>query len=164
MEINIKGDPGTGNTFMEINIEHVENLYTTVPVNKDNDTRARTQAAPEDVTPLRGEILGYVNRLRTFLADDWKHRYRQTWEDILDLEAVAAEVYNPGKQQKTNFNRTLVANIIHYLSGRGAYAGNYNAALFARILEGSKEHPGRSALGKDPATNIVSRLNRYFEQ
>ena len=171
MDIKIKGNPGTGNTFMEINIHHVDNLYTTAPVPSDNKdgTHAGRQGAaaqaapPEDTALLRREILDYVSRLCTYLADGWKSSYRRTWEDILDIGVVSAAVYNPGKQQKTNFNRTLVANIIHYLQGKGAYAGNYNAALFALILEGSKDHPVRGALGKDPDAGIVSRLNRHFE-
>lgn len=71
-------------------------------------------------------------------------------------------IFNPGKQQDTNFNRNLVANIIHYLDGRGVYKDNYNAALFAQILEGDKDHSVRSALGKYPSEDIVSRLNRHF--
>ena len=172
MEINIKGNPGTGNTFMEINIKHVDNFYTTAPAFTDNNNGAHVSrqdagprsAVPKDTAQLRGEILNYVSRLRSCLSDDWKSSYLRTWGDILDIEAVSLSVYNPGKQQKTNFNRTLVANIVHYLHGKGAYVGNYNAAQFAHLLEGSKDHPVRSALGKDPSADIVSRLDRHFER
>ena len=171
MKIDVMGNPGTGNTFMEIHIEHVENFHTSVPCNNtNNDTRARHSRQPvqqcpsEDIADLRVEILEYANRLRTFLADEWKGRYRKTWESILDMEVVAKSVYTPGKQQGTNFNRSLVANIIHYLQGKGAYGENYNAARFAEQLEGEREHSVRSALGKDPSDEIVSCLDRHFGQ
>ena len=167
MDINLNGNPGTGNTFMEIHIQHVDNFYSIAPPNNNNGTRTETQATvfrpASDTALLRSEILAYVSHLRTFLADGWKGKYQQIWEDILDLDAVSASVYIPGKQQGTNFNRSLVANIIHYLDGRGAYGTGYNAARFAECLEGDRDHSVRSALGKDPADDIVSRLNSYFE-
>ena len=171
MNINITGNPGTGNTYMEIRIQHVDHFYTTspAPIN-NNGTRVGQQDTPQasihqqNIPSLRDEILAYVDRLRPHLADEWKSTYLRTWEDILDLDIVASLVYSPGKQQGTNFNRNLVANIIHYLSGREAYGKGYNAARFAGYLEGDKDHSIRSALGKNPSPDVVSRLNRYFEQ
>ena len=172
MSIEIKGDPGTGNTFMEINIHHVGNFCpaATSVINNNYGTRTRQQDAvsPLEVMGntglLRTEILSYVDRLRVHLSDEWKGTYRKIWEDILDIEVVSVSVYRPGKQHGTNFNRNLVANIIHYLYGQGAYLGDYNAAHCAEYLDGNKEHSIRSALGKDPSSDIVSRLNRYFDR
>ena len=64
-----------------------------------------------DKSAIRTEILAYVNKLRRYVNDDWKNRYTKIWEEILDLEIIAQEVYTPGKQQGTDFNRNLVANI-----------------------------------------------------
>ena len=170
MDINITGNPGTGNTFMEINIQHVDNFHAFAPLNSNKGTHARPSGcAPQpndttDVAALRSEILAYVNRLRPCLSDGWKSSYQNIWEDILSLEVVSSSVCIPGKQQGTNFNRSLVAGIIHYLHGRGAYAGSYNAARFAEHLEGDKDHSVRSALGRDPSPDVVSRLDRYFDQ
>ena len=171
MTIDIKGDPGKGNTFMEISIEHVDNFYPAAfPIAGVNVSNKGTHARQQDVEPcvdtaqIRGEILDYVSRLRSHLANDWKNSYQRVWEEILDLTVVSASVYATGKQQGTNFNRSLVANIIHYLSGRGAYGNSYNAAQFALLLEGDKDHSVRSALGKDPSTDVAFRLDRYFEQ
>ena len=167
MDINITGNPGTGNTFMEIHIQRVDHFHTASPgpINNDKGTRTEQQSSPpSDLALLRSDILAYVNRLRTCLADDWKSTYQKTWEDILDMKAVSAVVYTPGKQQGTNFNRSLVANIIHYLHGRGAYDGSYNAARFAEYLEGDKDHSVRSALGRAPSPDVLSRLDRYFDQ
>lgn len=189
MEIKIEGNPGTGNSFTEVNIQHVENYNpnaTTVTNNyystceqrdeekgMKNETKDCGQSTllnsmkePEeniDITPIRTEILSYVSRVRPLLADDWKKRYMKIWEDILGLNVVENVVYQSGKQQGTNFNRNLVANIIHYLDGRGAYKEKYSASEMARALEGDKDHSVRGALGNDPALEIVSRLNRYFE-
>lgn len=171
MNIKVEGDPGTGNTFMEINIQHVEHFYPTAssaPIN-NNGTRARKpeqvsqlQDSP-DTASVRSDILAYVNRLRNSLADEWKSSYHKTWEAILDMEVVSRLVYNPGKQQGTNFNRSLVANIICYLSGKGVYGKDYNASHFAEHLEGDKDHSVRGALGRYPSDDIVSRLDRHFE-
>ena len=169
MEIKIEGNPGTGNTFQEINIGRVENYNpnaTTVINNYGTReaTKAKQPGPKEQVDTyyLREEILTYVSNLRTELAPEWKSRYQQVWTDILDLDIVAASVYNPGKQQGTNFNRNLVANIVHYLNGLGAFS-DYKPAIFAERLEGDKEHSVRAALARDPDEAIVSRLNRYFE-
>lgn len=189
MEIKIEGNPGTGNSFTEVNIQHVENYNpnaTTVTNNyyrtceqkdEEKEQKNKTQDCgqstlldsmkePEeniDITPIRTEILNYVSRVRPYLTDTWKSGYMNKWEDILNLEVVAASVYNPGKQQETNFNRNLVANIIHYFDGQGAYKEKYSASEMARALEGDKDHSVRSALGNNPSPDIVSRLNRYFE-
>lgn len=170
MNIKIEGDPGTGNTFMEINIQHVENFYPAsyMPTN-NNGSRARHQDIPQqsiglvDESSLRSEILTYVNCLRPFLADKWKGNYQQMWESILDTDVVSEVVYHTGKQQGTNFNRNLIANIIYYLSVKGVYGDNYNASRFAERLEGDKDHSVRGALGKVPSDEVVSCLNHCFE-
>ena len=115
-----------------------------------------------DTMPLRSEILSYVSSVRSHLASSWKNNYMKMWDDILNLPAVSAQIYKPGKQQGTNFNRNLVGNILHYLSSKGPFP-NYNAAQMAFSLEGDKDHPVRAALGKDPDRNVVADLDRYFE-
>lgn len=123
----------------------------------------QTQAEVTDKTAVRAEILAYVNKIRIFVKEDWKSRYKKMWEDILDLDVISREVYNPGKQQGTDFNRNLVANIIHFLDAQKLYKNAYNASTMAMALEGDKDHSVRGALGKDPDTAITSRLKRYFE-
>lgn len=118
-----------------------------------------------DITPIRREILNYVSRVAPMLADEWKNRYIRMWEEILDLKVVAASVYNHGKQQDTNFNRNLVANIIYYLVKRGCFGDEkkYNASQFAVDLGHDKEESVRASLRCLPPKEIVSRLDRYFE-
>lgn len=173
MNIKIEGNPGTGNTFQEINIEHADSVNpnatsVTVTHHHYGDKKAAAKATKKDddnidTTPIRTEILNYVSCIRPQLKDEWKSHYMKMWEGILDLDIIAEKVYAPGKQQDTNFNRNLVANIIHYLNSRGLYKNDYNASNMTMALEGDTDHSVRSALGKDPSDDMVSRLDRFME-
>lgn len=173
MEINIKGNPGTGNSFTEIKIEHADSVNpnaTTVTVTHNHYGEkmaiSKQQSKDDDnidTTPIRTEILNYVSCLRPLLKVEWKSSYMKLWEGILNLDVIEAVIYHSGKQQGTNFNRSLVANIIHYLDSKGIYKDDYNATTMTVALEGDKDHTVRSSLGKDPAPDIISRLDRFFE-
>lgn len=172
MDINIKGDPGTGNTFTEVNIQNVESYNpnaTSVTVNhnyygdKKGSVRASEDKDTIDTTPIREEILNYVSCLRPQLKDEWKSSYMKMWNGILDLDVIAGAVYKTGKQQDTNFNRALVANIIHYLDSRHIYKEAYSPTAMAIALEGDKDHSVRGPLSKDPSEDVISRLDRFFE-
>lgn len=174
MNINIKGNPGTGNTYQEITIQHVENYNpAATTVNNYYGTRAPGKKAASttpsdeaiDVAPIREEIINYVSRLRPFLVDEQKSGYIKLWREILDLDIIASEVFNPGKQQGTNFNRSLVANIIYYLAKKNFFGdeNSYNSSLFAVALEGSAEHSVRAELRMLPAADIISRLDCLLE-
>ncbi|WP_028902263.1 MULTISPECIES: hypothetical protein [unclassified Prevotella] len=175
MDINIKGDPGTGNTYQEINIQHVENFNpaATVVNNYYNGTRATTRkasdaadpAATVDIATIRQDILNYVSRLRSLLADAYKSSYMTLWDELLRVDVIAERVYNPGKQQGTNFNRNFVANIICYLGRRGFFGDRdaYIPSHFSMLLEGTIEHSVRAELARLPEEGIVSRLNRVLE-
>lgn len=175
MKIKIEGNPGTGNTFQEINIEHVDNFNpnaTTVINNygtreeKEDGKKPGSKKSLKDVreiAPIREQILAYVSRLTSIVNDDRKRGYMNMWNDLLDIQVVADKIYDFGKQQGTTFNRNLVANIIHYLNGQKLFS-EYVPSHIAELLEGSSDHSVRGELGKDPSDDsIVSRLNRYFE-
>lgn len=165
MKIEITGNPGTGNSFTEVHINNVENYNPNAQtvINHNYGSRAKKGGDnPQnvnniDTAPIRAEILNYVSRLKPYLADDSKQGYEKLWNDILDIPEVTAQIYNPGKQQDTNFNRNLVANIIHYLGTRGAFS-EYNAAQLTERLEGDKDHSVRRALGKDPDDEIIDKI------
>lgn len=159
MDIKIDGNPGTGNTFQEFNIGHVENFNqgSTVFSNHNGDRKKGPSSVADDTRvdlQLRqAEILEYVCRLKPYVAREWKNRYESTWRDILALSEVAAQVYNPGKQHDTTFNRNLVANIIYIMyndrDGHGVITEG-NATHLAEILEGDKDHSVRRQLGQAP--------------
>lgn len=155
-------------------INHVENLNPSAStvIYKYDGTRGERQKSvsnPQptyiDPQPIRQEILRYVSSLRSHVANAWKSNYMPLWEEILDLEVVSSSIYNPGKQQGTNFNRNLVAGIIYYLVKRGIFGDEqkYNATQFAISLEGSGDHSVRAALKELPTPEIASRLDRLFE-
>lgn len=176
MKIKIEGNPGTGNTFQEINIQHVDNFNPNATTVNNNYYGTRERRTPtsnanpnnshddvRELSVIREEILKYVSRLSGQVANEWKSRYMNIWGEILELEIVADKIYEPGKQQGTNFNRNLVANIIHYLNNKNIFR-EYVPAHISALLEGSSDHSVRGELGKDPSDDaIVSRLNRYFE-
>ena len=82
----------------------------------------------------------------------------------MNKKVISDAIYRVGKQQGTNFNRNLVANILYYMSRHGAYGERYNAAAMAYRLENSKDSSIRAALKKDPPADIMKALDRYIEE
>ena len=183
MDINIKGNPGTGNTFQEIHIGTVQNynpnattVINNIGTRGEEEAPAKRKKGPDSIhhmleqdkistEPIRKEILNYVSCLRPHVAKDKRDRFMQLWDRILSLPVVEKDLYDPGKQQNTNFNRNLVANIIHYLDRFGFYDSLYNAAALTYALEADKEHPIRRALGQYPSDEVadaVKKLVRKF--
>lgn len=177
MDIKIEGNPGTGNSFCEYHINEVKTLapqattVTNTIINNHYGDRKPVRTAPSeaeekaDLVQRQQGILAYVCRLKPFVAPAWKNRYESTWRSILALPEVAAQVYEPGKQKDTAFNRNLVANIIYIMynghDGHGIIAES-NATHLAEILEGDKDHSVRRQLGLAPddreITEAVNKL------
>ena len=157
MDINIQGNPGTGNTFQEVHIGNVQNYnpnaHTVINYNyadrsKSASLQADSPSAP-DRTAQRDEILRYVQRLECCVAPQWVSRYRTLWATVLAAPEVEAVAYEPGKQQDTAFNRSLVANIIYIMCVQGVIQER-NATRLAELLEGDKEHSVRGRLREYP--------------
>lgn len=184
MDINIKGNPGTGNTFQEIHIGTVGNYNpnaTTIinhygtrgegeaPAKKKKRSDSVHDMLEQDnisTESIRAEILSYVSCLRPHVVQDKRDQFMKLWDSILSLPEVEKDLYDPGKQQNTNFNRNLVANIIHYLHYFGFYDTLYNAASLTYALEADKDHPVRRALGQYPSYEVadaVKKLVKEFE-
>ena len=149
MEINIKGDPGQGNTFQDIHINHVDNFNpnaTTVVNNYYGDKQKSVPAAEKVLQDAerekrKADILQYVAKLSQYVSKDWKNRYETLWKNILALPEVEAEVYEPGKQKGTTFNRNL-------------------ATRLTIALEGDKEHSVRNQLREYPQNDgIKEKIN-----
>ena len=74
---------------------------------------------------------------------------------------------NPGEHntfvQGTNFNRNLVANIIHYLDSKKFYKDQYNSSKMARALEGNDQHPVRKALRFDPDEKYCKVIDQFIK-
>lgn len=162
MDINIKGNPGTGNTFQEIHIGTVQNYVpnaTTVINNNYGDKQkpaASVDNAMEEAEKeqRKAEIMDYVVHLKPFVSKEWKNRYETLWHSILAIPEVEAIVYDPGKQKNTTFNRNLIANII-YIMCKERILTTDNAATLAQALEGDKDHSVRAQLHTEPDEKIL---------
>lgn len=184
MNIKIEGDPGTGNTFQEINIGTVQNYNpnATTVINyngmgsgdkaeaKDAKSKGENPMDMRETLPIRKEIMLYVSCLNTedVAEHEWLGtKYMKLWDAILDLPEVEAEVYTIGKQHGTSFNRNLIGNIINYLATRAdkkkRVYKELNATLYARKLEGDPDHPVRLAMGKLPKEEIKKALDKFME-
>lgn len=170
MEIRIEGDPGTGNTFQEIHINHVETYApsaTTVVNNHYGERKAMPTATDSalkeaDRVQRQAEILRYAGNLKPYVAPAWKNRYEALWRSILELPEVAAVVYEPGKQKETTFNRDLVANIIYMMCQAGVIAES-NATTLTLALEGDKAHSVRAQLRRLPQDKVIEeKVRRAF--
>lgn len=162
MDININGNPGTGNTFQEVHITNVQNYNpnATTVINYNYGDKPKTASSPDNNMTdderehLKSEIMTYVSRIKKYVANEWKNRYETTWRSILDIPEVKSLVFSPGKQKDTLFNRNLVANIIYIMCNAGLF-DDTNATTLAVALEDNKEHSVRSQLGKEPADELL---------
>ncbi len=156
MKIDITGNPGTGNTFTEINIGYVENYnpnLTTLNINHydgKQQQHAPKQNGEDELQKqeLKAEIMSYVKQLSDYVCDGWKNRYERLWETILSHPKVSKKVYSPGKQHAT-FNKYLVANIICMMCKKSIITEKNMSALTI-ALEGTTDHAVRGKLAFEP--------------
>ena len=128
----------------------------------------RKRTKPElDTEVIRQEILTWVSKVRPHLDDAWKADFIKIWENVLNMQEVKEKVYDPGKQQNTNFNQYLVGRILHYMfDSCGAWSEDeeYNASAVCKTLIGTTDHQLRKELAKDPPEEIKNRLFKYFKK
>ena len=162
MDINIKGNPGTGNTFQDVHIDYVQNYNpnATTVINYNYGDKPKAMSSPDNNMTdderkhLKTEIMTYVSRIKQYVANEWKNRYETTWRSVLDIPEVKSIVFSPGKQKDTLFNRNLVANIIYIMCNAGFYTDTKATALTI-ALEGNNEHSVRGQLAKEPADELL---------
>lgn len=179
----IEGNPGQNNTFINIgtaynvnpNATKVENTFIIGSREEGDKAVAEATGGKKigqmnlremlkkgmiDKGNIQKEILNYVSQIRHKLKAEMDMRYEHLWTKIVEHEALAVDLYDPGKQQCT-FNRNLVANIIHYLDGKGFYEEPYSAAAMTRALEGGEDqHPVRKALGAE----LEPKLSKVIDE
>ncbi len=166
MDINIKGNPGTGNSFTDIHIDNVQNYNpnATTVINYNYGDKRKVAPTPDATLSdmerehRKQEILSYVNRLKGQVSKEWKNRYDTLWHQVLSLPEVTEMVFEPGRQKDTTFNRNLVANIIYIMCNRGVIAET-NASTLTEILEHDKDHAVRAKLREYPEdSKIISKI------
>ena len=179
----IEGNPGQNNTFISIgtaynvnpNATKVENTFISGSREEGDAAMAEAMGGKKigqmtlremlkkgmvEKGNIQKEILHYVSQIRHKLKAEMDKRYEHLWVRIVEHEAFAVELYDPGKQQCT-FNRNLVANIIHYLDSKGFYEEPYSAAAMTRALEnGEDQHPVRKALGAE----LEPKLSKVIDE
>ena len=95
------------------------------------------------------------------VRQEWIEKYQALWEEILELPAVSATIYNKGKQQGTTFNRNLVANILHLMAEKKVLVTD-NATKLAMTLEGTSDTSVRAQLGVMPSKEIESSVGKMI--
>ena len=162
---------GTGNTFMEFNIGHVENLNPAAKTVVNNYYGTRVKPQTDNVVnreALREEILQYVENTLRFVHHAWKDKYMALWADILLLPEVDAVIFDKGMQEGTRFNRKEVAHIICYL-GKYAAGGigifeHYVATHIAASFKDGKESTVRPELGFRPSKEIQTAIDKLIKE
>lgn len=189
-KFTIEGNPGTGNTFINIgtaynvnpNATKVENTFIIgsreegeiavseatggKPDGKKLGAMTLREMLKKDLIDtgiIQKEILNYISCIRPKLKEKLDKKYETLWAIIVEHEAFSVDLYDPGKQ-KCTYNRNLVANIIHYLDSKGFYEDPYSAAAMTRALEnGGDQHPIRRALGMDPEPKYCKVVDEILE-
>lgn len=107
-----------------------------------------------DKAQRMAEIMHYVLKLKDYVATNRKAIYEKLWHTILAITEVSAVICEPGTQQKTTFNRKLVANILHLMIEKDVFRDR-NATNIAIALEGDKDHSVRGNLGTNPEDKVI---------
>lgn len=173
VEFTINGNPGQGNTFINIHKAGVVNnnpgtVNTTINVNSIGDDLADTpevdgesQNTPKvsgssirellkqgliDRAQIQKEIMKYVDAIRPYVKEDMDKLYLRLWARIMEHRDFSLDLYDPGNQP-CKFNRYLVGNIMHYLDEKEFYAEPYNQSEMTRAV--AKKFNGADNKGVD---------------
>lgn len=188
MEIKIEGNPGTGNHYTEVKIDHIENNFPNVTEvkiikgpdgqkttvmsggddNSNSDNASAAAKADKDKEAKREDILRYVGKTLPLVMYDWKDKYMALWADILAIPAVDAVIYKKGRQQKTSFNRKEVLHIICYLGkhangGIGIFEDKYVATNVALLFKDGCEKTTRPELGYQPSMTVRKAIDKLIK-
>ena len=174
MKVDFEEKPGTGNTYIKgntyINIGTVQNYNpnATTVINNNYGMRVQSQGGSQDEEvdkdEIKSHILSYVRKLKekSLVSEDWERSYEVLWNDILELEAVQAAVYDHGHQHGTDFNRVLVAAIINILRDKGVYVKCSNVSM-AEALERNRDHHVRSEVAKTPPKEVEAAVKQLLQ-
>ena len=172
MDINIQGNPGTGNTFQEIKIEHVENYVpnATQVVNNyyGNQGKPKGEGPAIDKSVIRKAILEDASKLLDMVYKPKQAIWMSLWNDIIDLPAVKIDIFISGKQNDKLYKRILFAAIVHYLGSDEnnclGWFSHYNASDIAETLVGSSLKSMRGELGAQPSDEIQTAINNLINE
>lgn len=192
MKLEIKGNPGTGNQYTEINIKNIEANFPAVKeviITKDangkkvittkgnDDSALSNTAVPAPASESgdninkesrRQDILKYVGNTLPLVMYEWKDKYMDLWADILNIPEVDAIIYKRGHQQNTSFNRKEVLHIICYLGKHangdiGIFEQRYVAKHVAEQLNDGCEKSTRPELGYNTTKPIQEAIDKLMK-
>ena len=128
----------------------------------------KPKAQGEKNEGVKQSLMNYVERLMPVVAESFNELYAKMWKEILEQDAVSRVVYNKGSQKGTQFNRNLVAQILHMMAMGGVIAKETTDVRMAELLEPEKgkNHSVRGALAVLPGDKQVKKavkevLERY---
>jgi len=193
VKFTIDGNPGQSNTFVSVKVEKAINVINNPDKVENNyffdaDGEMKETALKEagvekpqgkklgsmtmremlksdlvDTTNIQKEIMNYVSCIRPFVKEDKDKLYMQLWARILECEPFSVVLFDPGKQP-CRFNRNLVANIMHYLDGKGFYKTPYNQSEMTRAVEGDSDHPVRKGFREYPDEKYCPVLDDLLKE
>lgn len=166
MDINIKGDPGTGNSFTEIIVKEgaIYQPYGTTNITNNYFNEKKTASSPNSENEkqiVRNEVIAYVGKLKQYVKHDWEKKYDSLWVRILSLKEVEAEIYKTGNQKGHAFNRNFVGNIINVIC-KTVYSTE-NRTQMCNALEG-KDNNVRKEMSKDPSDEVKKAVMKLLEE
>ena len=152
-----------GATFNNSVVVGVAESGSTVSYQKGEEKNVKE----EKYEGARQSLMDYVTKLMPVVATEYKEVYLKMWLEILEKDAVSKTVYERGRQQKTLFNRNLVANISNMMLKDGVIIKDTTDVRMAELLEPEKgkDHPVRGALATPPKDKQVKKaVNEVFEK
>ena len=174
MDINAKGNLGTGNSFTEIRIEKgaiYNNLPNATQVTNITNIHGDGNSAPargaemddKEKQILKNAILEFAGKLKENTAPDWTDKYDRLWVSILALPEVDAQVYDKGRLHNTLFNRALIGGIVRVMLDKGIFARTASPTTLAPLV-GIGNESFRKEMGLYPSKEIRTAVAGLIEK
>lgn len=172
---NINLNPGGGIAHQEIHIHGtVEQVYTaaTSVTNTynyyDKGAKPQGEKAAIDRATAKKEILKDVELLVDLVRKPRRPVFMDLWNDILELKEVKYDFNIPGKNEDKQYNRKLVAGIIHFIGSDEnnclGWFDKYNASEITRILLKSSKKSIRGELGAQPSAEVREAIKKLIKE
>lgn len=173
MDINITGNPGTGNSYTEVivkeggnynNMPNVTTVNQTTIIYGDNkDASGRGEMDEREKQIIKTAILEFVGKLKGYVSADWASKYDTLWVSILALPEVEAQIYDKGRQRNTLFNRALVGGIVKVMMDKNVFKTDANPTTMAPAVGDSSES-FRKEMGCYPSSDIETAVKKLIDK
>lgn len=172
MDIKIEGNPGTGNSYIQITVEQggVNNVNpaattvnnTTIIYGDGKDALYGDDMDDREKQIIKTAILEFVGKLKAKVRSEWVNKYDTLWVSILALPEVDAEIYNKGNQHHVLFNRQLVGKIVKVMLDKNVFVeGTTPTDLSTLIVSGNESF--RKEMGKYPSDDLHQTIKDLID-